>query len=164
MQLPKPTASRYYPLWAFPFGLSLKVFKTRLLGRGFHTLIKGVSFSSPTDVGSHNPLPPSPFGTQHPRWHSFLRPNSPPPSGISVLAGTPPFVRPLRDSTSSLAYRPVSGSDIICNCPSPPLVDIVLFGLSHPSFRSKFLKHVCWERFPHPYKWCFVLRCGISQY
>ena len=31
-----------------------KVLKTRLLRRGFHTLIKGVSFSS-TDVGSHNP-------------------------------------------------------------------------------------------------------------
>ena len=25
-----------------------------LLGRGFHTLIKNLSFSSPTDVGSHN--------------------------------------------------------------------------------------------------------------
>ena len=36
------------------FGLSLKVFKTLLLGRGFHTLIKNVSFSSPTDVESHN--------------------------------------------------------------------------------------------------------------
>ena len=28
-------------------------FKMRLLGRGFHTLIKNVSFPSPTDVGSH---------------------------------------------------------------------------------------------------------------
>ena len=35
--------------------LSLKVFKTRLLERGFHTLIKSVSFSSPIDMGSHNP-------------------------------------------------------------------------------------------------------------
>ena len=35
------------------FGRSFKVFKTRLLERGFHTLIKNVSFSSPTDVGSH---------------------------------------------------------------------------------------------------------------
>jgi len=31
----------------FHFGLPLKIFKTRLLGRGFHTLIKKVSFSSP---------------------------------------------------------------------------------------------------------------------
>ena len=36
----------------FPFGLPLKDFKTHLLRKGFHTLIKGVSFSSPTDVGS----------------------------------------------------------------------------------------------------------------
>ena len=48
------TASRYYPFWAFPLGFSFKVFKMRLLGRGFHTLIKNVSFSSPTDVGSHS--------------------------------------------------------------------------------------------------------------
>ena len=32
------------------FGLSLKNFKTHLLGRGFHALIKNVSFSSPTNV------------------------------------------------------------------------------------------------------------------
>ena len=35
------------------FRFSLKVFKMRLLGRGFHTLIKNVSFSYPTDVRSH---------------------------------------------------------------------------------------------------------------
>ena len=54
------TASKYCPLWIFPFRFSLKVFKTRVLGRGFLTLIKNVSFSSPTDMGSHNPPP---FGT-----------------------------------------------------------------------------------------------------
>ena len=36
------------------FGLFLKVFKRRLLERGFHTFTKGVSFSSPTDVGSYS--------------------------------------------------------------------------------------------------------------
>ena len=45
----KSTISRNCPLWAFPHG-----FKTRLLGRGFHTLIRNVSFPSPTEVGSHN--------------------------------------------------------------------------------------------------------------
>ena len=35
--------------------VSLTIFKTRLLGRGFHTLIRNVSFPSPTKVGSHNP-------------------------------------------------------------------------------------------------------------
>ena len=29
-----------------------------------------------------------------------------------------------------------------CNCPSPPLVNIVFFGLSFSGFPSKFLKHV----------------------
>ena len=38
----KPTTSRYYSLWTFTSELPLK--KTHLLGRGFHTLIKNVSF------------------------------------------------------------------------------------------------------------------------
>ena len=41
-------------LFGLSFGLPLKVFKTHLLERGFHTLINNVSFSSPTNVGSHN--------------------------------------------------------------------------------------------------------------
>ena len=65
--------SRYCPFLTFPFEFFLKVFKTCLLGRGFHTLIKNVSFSSPTDVGSHNPLP---FGAQRPCWHTT---SCPPP-------------------------------------------------------------------------------------
>ena len=36
------------------FGLSLLGFKTRLLGEGFHTLINGDLFSSPTNVGHHS--------------------------------------------------------------------------------------------------------------
>ena len=35
------------------FRLPLNVFKTRLLGRGFHTLTKNASFSSPSDARSH---------------------------------------------------------------------------------------------------------------
>ena len=56
---------------AFPFTTPLKVFKTRLVGRDFHTLIESVSFSSTTDVESHNPPP---FGVQCPRLHLFLYP------------------------------------------------------------------------------------------
>ena len=37
------------PVWTSPQG-----FKTRLLKRGLHTLIKEASVSSPTDLGSHN--------------------------------------------------------------------------------------------------------------
>ena len=69
------------------------------------------------------------------------------PLGPSVLASTrsllqsmwnppihPPAHRlvstPLRGSASSLAHRLVFGSDTICNGPSQPLADMVLFGLS----------------------------------
>ena len=37
--------------------INFTVFKTCLPGRGFHTLIRNVSFSSPTDVGSHTLSP-----------------------------------------------------------------------------------------------------------
>ena len=80
-------------------GLSLSRFPSRFLkrvcGRGFHTLIKGVSFSSPTDVGSHNPPPSEP---QRPRWHSF-------PSPIDVK---PPKSTPLQGLVSLLAHCLVS--------------------------------------------------------
>ena len=71
-----------------------------LLERGFHILIKNVSFSSPTDVGSHNL----------------------PPSGPSILAGIP-----------------VSGSNTVCNSPSSPFADIVLFKLFILGFSSRFI-------------------------
>ncbi|KAG7017794.1 hypothetical protein SDJN02_19660 [Cucurbita argyrosperma subsp. argyrosperma] len=66
--------------------LSLKVFKMRLLRRGFHALIKNALFPSPTNVGSHNPPP---FGSSvlvgtPSGVHS--------PFGLNVLAGTPPSV------------------------------------------------------------------------
>ena len=110
------------------FGLSLKVFETRMLGRGFHIFIKGVLFFSPTDVGSHNPSL----------------------SGSSVLADIcsllqsmwDPPILPLRGSASSLAHL-VSDSDTICNSLSPLLADIVLFGLFLSSFFLRFLKCVC---------------------
>ena len=79
-------------------------------------------------------------------------------SGPNILASTPPDVHPpqilsslgfsfrdstfslahhpmstpLRVSTSSLAHCSMSGFDIICKSPSPPLTDIVLFGLFLP--------------------------------
>ena len=41
----------------FPFWVSPQGFENALLGRGFHALVKNTSFSSPTNVRSHNPLP-----------------------------------------------------------------------------------------------------------
>ena len=38
-------------LLGFSYGLPLKVFRTRLLGKVLYTLIKGVVFSSTTNVG-----------------------------------------------------------------------------------------------------------------
>ena len=51
-------------------------------------------------------------------------------------------IHPLGGLVSSLAHSPMSGSDTICNSPSPPLADIVLFRFSLLGFPSKFLEHV----------------------
>ena len=131
------TVSRYCPLWIFPFGLPLKVFKTRLLGRGFHTLVKNASFSSPTDVGSHNPPRSGPsvlVGTR-----SLLQLMWDPPTFLLAhrLMSTPFGAQPPRWCARCLALIP------FCNGPSPPLVDIVLLGLSLLGFSSRFLKLVC---------------------
>ena len=107
---------------------------------GFHTLINGGLFSSPTNVGHHNPPP---FGVQRPRWHSFLPPidvgppPNPPPLGPASLLAHRLVSTLLRGTARRLAHRPVSGSDTICNDPDPPLADIVFFGLSLSSFPSK---------------------------
>ena len=133
--------------------------KTRLLGRGFHTLMRNVSFPSPADVGSHNPPPlgtsvraGTPLGVcllyylQQPKLtkptaskYCLLLPVSSdtrerlphpynecfvPLSNQCRISRSTPF----RSPTSLPAHRSVSGSDIICNSPSPPLVDIVCFG------------------------------------
>ena len=123
----------------FPFRASPQGFKTHLLGKGFHTLINGVSFSS------------------QPMWDITIHL----PSGPNVLAGTRSFlqsmwdphqIHPLRGPASLLAHRlastpfrnslltgtsPVSDSNTICNGSDPPLADIVHFGLP-----LKTLKHV----------------------
>ena len=140
-----PSPQIAYPLWAFPFGLPLKVYKTHLLGRGFHTLIKNVSFSSPTDVGSHNPpsFRASVLASTRPilqsMWDSPIHPLQ---DLVSLLAHYL-LSTPLQGSTSSLAHCPVSGSYTICNSPSPPLADIVLFWFFLSGSPLKFLKRIC---------------------
>ena len=82
-----------------------------------------LSFSSPTDVGSHNPPPLEPNVLASTRsllqsmWDSPIHP----PSGPNVLAGTPLCVHSFPGSASLLAHLPISGSDTICNNPSSPL-------------------------------------------
>ena len=73
-------------------------------------------------------LPIHPLLGQRPRWDSF-------PSLINVGSHNPP----LRGPTCSLTHHPVSGSDTICNSPSPPLAYIVLFGFFLSGFPSRFL-------------------------
>ena len=48
-------------LFVFPFGLLLKVFKTRKLARDFHTLIRNILFPSPT-TSRYCPIWVFPFG------------------------------------------------------------------------------------------------------
>ena len=79
--------SRYCCLWAFSFGFSLEIFKMSLVGRDFYTLVKNVLFPSPTDMGSHNP----------------------PPSGLSVFAGT----RSLFQSMWDLTIHPPSKPNVV---------------------------------------------------
>ena len=61
------TASRYSPFWPVTYCRRPHSLKTRLLGRGFHTLIRNVLFPSPTNMGSLNPPL---LGAQHLRWHT----------------------------------------------------------------------------------------------
>ena len=113
--------------------------KRVMLGRGIHTLIRHVSFPSPTNVGHYNPPPK---GVQRPRWH----------------------------------IDPVSGSDTICNSLDHPLARYCPLWHTRPhgfAFDDRDAsrspphslvktRHVR-ERYPHPYKACFVPlsnRCG----
>ena len=96
--IPNSVNNRYYPLWPFTKGFktcllltlwaSLMVFKTCMLRRSFHALIKNVSFSFPTDVGSHNSPPSGPASSLAlvPFSNRCETPNSP-PSGPSSLLG-----------------------------------------------------------------------------
>ena len=95
----------------------------RLLGRGSHTLIRNVSLLPRTDVGSHNP---STSGEMfpHPYKKCFVALSN----RYEISQSTP----------WGLAYRSIFGSNIICNSPNPPLVDIVLFGLSLLAFPWSF--------------------------
>ena len=51
-------------------------------------------------------------------------------------------IPPFEGSTSSLAHRPVSSFDTICNGPSPPLVNIVCFGSLRFAVSLMVLKHL----------------------
>ena len=58
---PSPSLADIVRFDSLRIAISLTIFKTRMLGRGFHILIRNVSFPSPIDVGSHNPPPWGPM-------------------------------------------------------------------------------------------------------
>ena len=93
-----------------------------------------------TDVRSHNTLPPGPsvlVSTCYCFVSLFYR------CGISQSTS-------LRGTASSLAHDLVFDSDTICNDLSPPLVDIVFFGLSFLGFPSMFLKRMYYGKVSTP--------------
>ena len=99
----------------------------------------------PTDVGSHNPSPSglNILANTPPHVHPFgAQSHNPSPLEPSVLASTSPHVHPLWGSTSLLAHLPMSNSDTICNNPNPPVVDSILFGLFLPEFPQSFKTHM----------------------
>ena len=49
--------TQYCQLWLVMYRRQFNDFKTRLLGKSFHTLIRNASFPSITNVESHNPPP-----------------------------------------------------------------------------------------------------------
>ena len=112
------------------FGLSLSGSPSR----GFHTLINGGLFSSPTNVGHHNPPPLRGPVSSLALFSSSNRcgtaPKSTPLWGPTSLLAHHLVSTPLRKTARRLAHCPVSGSDTICNDPDPPQADIVLFALS----------------------------------
>ena len=126
----------------FPFRVFPQSFKTCMLGEGFHTLINGGLFSSPINVGHHNPPPLRGPTSSLALFPSSNRcgtaPKSTPLWAPASLLAHRLVSTPLRGTARRLAHRPMSGSDTICNGPDPPLADNVLFGLSLSGFPSKF--------------------------
>ena len=93
-------------------------------------------------------------------FHTLIK-NASFPSLTNVGSHNPPSLGGQRPRC-----RSVTGSDTICNCPSPLLVDIVLFGFPFQASPQGFKMRLLRERFLHSYKECFVPisnQCGISQ-
>ena len=105
----------------FLLGFPSRFFKTCLLERGFHTLIKNASFSSLTDLGPPNPPLSSP---------AFLL------AYHLVARVHPPFeTQPSRRHIARcLALIPT------CNGSSPPLANIIFFGLPLKVFKTRLVE------------------------
>ncbi|KAG7022546.1 hypothetical protein SDJN02_16280, partial [Cucurbita argyrosperma subsp. argyrosperma] len=94
---------------------------------GGDQIISNTSFSSPTDVGSHN-LPPwglASLLTYRPVSGSDTicsSPSSPPVDIVLFRFSLPGF-------SASASHHPVTGFDTICNSSNPRLVNIFLFRL-----------------------------------
>ncbi|MED6167748.1 hypothetical protein PIB30_005715 [Stylosanthes scabra] len=156
-----------------------------MLGRGIHTLIRHTSFSSPVDVGLHNPPPK---GAQRPHWHID------PGSGSDTICNSAdhPLARycPLwhtrphgfafdSSDDSRSPQHPLLKTRHARESPDHPPARYCPFWHTSPhglAFEDRdnsrnpphSLVKTCHarEKYPYPYKACFVLfpnRCGTSQ-
>ena len=143
------------------FGLSLSGspsrLKTRLLGEGFHTFIKGDSTppSRPSVLaGTRSFLQ---LMWDHHQIH--------PPLGPASLLAHRLVSNPLRGTTRRLAHRPLSGSDTICNSPNPPLADIVLFRAFPQGFKTRLLGKISTPVIYSPFQlMCDITICVYKKY
>ena len=88
------------------------------------------------DLTIHTLQGPMSSLTLVPFYNRCGTPQSTPPSGPTSLLTHRLLSTLFRGLASSLAQCSVSGSDTVCNGPSPPLADIVLFGLSLSCFHT----------------------------
>ena len=95
-------------------------------------------------MGSHNPpfFGPSVLAGTRSLLQSMWNPQSTPFRGPASLLAHHLVSTLLWSSSSSLAHSPMSSSDTICNSPSPPLADIVPFGLPLKVFKMRLLGRV----------------------
>ena len=98
-------ASKYCPLYPVTYHCQPHGFKTHLLGRGFHTLIKNALFPSLTDVRSHNPTPWGPVSllAHHPMPGSDTICNSSSPLLVDIVC-----FGPLRITINLMVLKRVS--------------------------------------------------------
>ena len=80
------------------------------------------------------------------------------PSPTDVGSHNPPSLGP----ASSLAHRPVFGSNTICNSLSSPLANIVHFGHYVSPLASRFKNSSTREKFLYPYEKYFILLSFLS--
>ena len=97
-------------------------------------------------------------------FQSMWDPPIHPPSGPRVLGGTPSRVHPLRGSASLLAHCPVSSSIPFVTAQAHREQILSFLGFPFRASPQGFQNAFTMERFPLPYKECFVLLPNRSRF